>query len=176
MSEQRRRPRVSRPYAGAMAAAALLGVVSAQSPNVVAAGASSPRPGSTGTVTLNGGTAGSGDSGNGKNNGAGNDKKDFLIAGNVAGLYPGASRSLAVTVTNLNNFAIRVTSLSATVADPPGACTDGVVRVDPMAGTLVVPGNGTATTTVTARMSNDPSNACKSTAFGLAYKGTAEKA
>jgi hypothetical protein len=121
-------------------------------------------------------TGGSGDNGNGKNQGGGNDKKDFTIAGDVAGLYPGSSKALVVTLTNQNNFDIRVTSLSATVADPAGPCTAGVVRVDPLAGTVVVPKNGTATTTLTARMSDDPSNDCKSTSFGLTYTGTAVKA
>ena len=171
MSEQRRRTAVSTPLVGATLAVALLGVAPAAPRTTGPATSTAAKP--NGTATL---TGGSGDSGNGKNQGGGNDKKDFLIAGNVAGLYPGASAPLTVTVTNLNNFAIQVTSLSATVADPAGPCPAGAVQVDPMSGSLVVPGNGTATTTLVARMSNDPSNACKSTTFGLAYKGTAVKA
>ena len=167
MTEQRRRT-VSWPFVAVGALATLLGVVSSVTPAAVNAAGT---PKSQGTLT-----GGSGDNGNGKNNGGGNDKKDFTIAGNVSGLYPGSSKTLTVTLTNQNNFAIRVLTLTATVADPAGPCTAGVVKVDPLSGTVVVPRNGTATTTLTARMANDPANACKSTTFGLAYKGTAEKA
>lgn len=163
----RHRPRVwVVAFAAVPALAVLLVVARPSAPTTPAASGSR-----TGTLT-----GGSGDSGNGKNNGGGNDKKDFVISGNVNGLYPGSSRTLVVTLTNQNNFDIRVTSLSAAVSDPPGPCTAGVVRVDPMSGTVVVPKNGTATTTLTARMANDPSNDCKSTSFGLTYTGTAVKA
>lgn len=169
MTEQRLRLPVPRPLVAAAVAGALLGFVP------VTPRAAEPAAATNGTTagggSLTGGTAkDKGDKPNGE------DKKDFTIAGNVSGLYPGSSKTLTVTMTNANNFAIRVTSLTAAVADPAGPCTAGVVRVDPMAGTVVVPKNGTATATLTARMANDPSNDCKSTSFGLAYSGTAVKA
>lgn len=103
-------------------------------------------------------------------------KKDFTISGQATGLYPGASRPLVLTLANGNNFPIRVTVLAVAVANAGASCAGTNVRVAPLATPVVIPANGTATTTLTARMSNDPPNACKNATFGLTYSGTAEKA
>lgn len=175
MTEQRLRLPVPRPLVAVAVAGTLLGLT----PVTPSSPAASRAPSVLGTKL----TAPTGATpGNGKNavkpddKVNGNDKKDFTIAGSVSGLYPGSARTLTVTVTNPNNFAIRVTSLTATVADPAGPCTAGAVQVPPMAGTFVVPGNGSAATTLTARMANNPPDACQSTTFGITYSGTADKA
>jgi hypothetical protein len=103
-------------------------------------------------------------------------KKDFTISGQASGLYPGASRPLVLTLANGNNFAIRVTVLAVAVANASTACAGTNVRVAPLATPVVVPANGTTTTTLTARMANNPPNACRNATFGLTYSGTAEKA
>jgi hypothetical protein len=113
--------------------------------------------------------------GNGKDSGGGNDKKDFTIAGQVTGLYPGATRPLVLTLTNANNFAIRVSTLTVRVAHLSG-CAGANLEVAPYpAGSVVIPGNGTATTTLGVHMAADPPDACKDRTFDLTYSGTAVK-
>jgi hypothetical protein len=119
---------------------------------------------------------GSGDSGNGKNNGAGNDKKDYTISGTATGLYPGAARPLVLTFTNATTYANSVATFGVSVTPPNPACTAANVRVDALPPNVVVPANGSTTRTVLVRMSNDSPNACKDATFGLTYSGTAVKA
>lgn len=114
-----------------------------------------------------------------KNNGNGNGEshKDFTISGSVPSLYPGATKQLVLTVSNPNNFAIKVTSLKVTTAgaSTPG-CTASSVVTDSLATPLVVDKDGTATTNVAIRMASDTPNACQGATFTLVYSGIGEKA
>lgn len=153
--------------AGAAFGVALLGL--AVEPQAVVAVANAPQAlGSNGVASGNPNGAG----GNTKDNG--NDKKDFTIAGNVTGLYPGAVRPLVLTLTNPNNFPIQVASFAATVAGVTG-CAASNVRVDALAPGVVIPANGSTTATVQVRMADSPPNACQHATFGLTYSGTAVK-
>ena len=170
MSGQRRRRAGQWPYLAVPALAALLAVTQFQAPVVPSAAAPKATPNPVAP------TGGSGDNGNGKNQGSGNDGKDFTMAGSVSGLFPGDTRALVVTLTNTNNFPLLASGLTATVADPAGPCTAAAIQVTGPSGSVTIPKNGTAPATYTVRMSNSAPDACKSTTFALTYKGTAVKA
>lgn len=122
------------------------------------------------------GTGGSGDSGNGKNQGAGNDKKVFTISGGVAELYPGATRPLVLTLASANNFPITVTALTVSVGTAGPGCSAGNLTVTPYTGSVVVPANGSATTTLDVTLDASAPDACMAETWALTYSGTAVKA
>jgi hypothetical protein len=113
----------------------------------------------------------------------------FTIGGGAVGsLYPGVTRTLALTIANPNSVAISVTSIVVAIA--PGsthAGCDGPANLEltqsdvSAANPLTVPANGQVTLpagTVTApglRMRNLATNqdACKGAVFSLTYSGSA---
>jgi len=136
------------------------------------------RSASDGTRTLStqlvGSGGGLGDSGNGKNNGTGNDGKDFTIEGSVTGLFPGADTQLTLRVRNSNNFPIVVRTLRATPS-AAGACPASNLLISSFTGSLDVARNGTATRQLRVRVIGDSPNACKGALQALTYTGTADK-
>lgn len=118
-------------------------------------------------------------------NGNGGDHKEFGIAdvpGGATPLYPGASGSRRIRLTDLQNFAILVQTVRTTVASPvdgtghpvPG-CPAGTVFVDSLAGAVTVPANGTADVVLTTHMRASAPDACRNLTFPLTYSGTATK-
>jgi hypothetical protein len=104
-------------------------------------------------------------------------KKDFLIEGSVAGLYPTIQTTLDLTITNPNNFAVKITSLTVTVGDASVDCASTYVNVVNFAGTpdLIVPKNGTAPKSLPLTMSADAPDECQGAVFPMTYAGTAVK-
>ena len=93
-------------------------------------------------------------------------------------LYPGATKTAKVTVTNPNAYPVVVTKINAGASRVVNtACAASTVRTDALgdgtsavtlsAGGTVIPAGGIGTYTLTLRMSNDPDNACKSQTFVL---------
>jgi hypothetical protein len=99
----------------------------------------------------------------------------FTISGSVAGLYPGLSRPLVLTVTNPKTFAIVVTSITTAVQDAGPACTTSSLSVGAFSGQLAVPGSGSATTAVVAGLSLTAPDACSGATFSLVYSGVARR-
>lgn len=98
-----------------------------------------------------------------------------LVAADL--LYPGATKSTQVTVSNPNAYPVVVTGISAGSSDAVNGCAAGSVITDAVsnpAGTIA-PG-GTGTYTLTLRMTNNPSDACKSQTFSLPLTATLESA
>ncbi|MDP9419004.1 MAG: hypothetical protein M3P53_02455 [Actinomycetota bacterium] len=118
---------------------------------------------------------GGGDSGNGKNQGAGNDKKDLVISGSVSGLYPGSTRQLALELRNDNNFPVEVTSIDVAVADASPGCPAATLRADGFRGSATVASNSSSTQVLDVRMSNGATDACKNATFPLTYTAKAVK-
>jgi hypothetical protein len=100
----------------------------------------------------------------------------FEIAGNVAGLYPGVTESLELTVTNPQGFAIVVTSIATTVQNASVSCTASHLKVTAFAGQLSVPALGSTTTAVLAKLASGTPNSCIGAAFPLVYSGRGRKA
>jgi hypothetical protein len=95
----------------------------------------------------------------------------FLIEGNVSGLFPGAVIPVQLTVTNLEQFPIVVTSIRTHVSTPSGDCRSKNLKLSVFTGQLAVGGSGTATTTVLATMAHSAGNSCQGATFVLQYHG-----
>ena len=120
-------------------------------------------------------TSGSGDSGQGKNQGKGNDGKDVVATGSIQGLYPGGALPLVLTLANDNNFPVDVTSIVVTPAAASAACSASMLRIDEFHGVLQIEKSSTATQALTARLHSDAPDACKNQQWALTYFGTAVK-
>jgi hypothetical protein len=91
-------------------------------------------------------------------------------------LYPGATKTAKVTVSNPNSYPVVVTKINAGASRVVNvSCAASTVRTDALGdgtnavtqslgGTVIAPG-GSGTYTLTLRMSNDPDNTCKSQTF-----------
>jgi hypothetical protein len=113
-------------------------------------------------------------------------KIDFGIAGSVTGLYPGVWRSIAVTITNPNNFTIYITQVNVSVSSSPSTCTAGAnLEITPstLSTSQNAPIPANSTTTIPSvnqpqiRLKNLPTNQdlCKGATFSLSYTATATK-
>ena len=108
----------------------------------------------------------------------------FRVVGAFDGLYPGINASLALTVSNDNNFDIVVQSLSATATavDPDhAACplkigNQNMVQVTTFSGALVVAANTSAAQALPITMNAASPDACAGATFTLTYGGSAVKA
>ena len=100
----------------------------------------------------------------------------FRLGGSVSGLYPGASLPLKVKVTNHEQFAIVVTSITTTVHDASASCVAHYLTVGEFVGRLVVPASGSAAVHVPVHLSHAAGNACQGATFPLTYLGQARKA
>ena len=99
----------------------------------------------------------------------------FAITGNVAGLFPGASLPLVLTVANPEPFPMLVTSISTTVSSPSSQCPGSLVVVTPFSGAHAVPAHGSSQVTVTASLAHAAPNACQGVTFPFHYSGLAQK-
>jgi hypothetical protein len=100
---------------------------------------------------------------------------NFAITGNVAGLFPGASRSLVLSVFNPEPFTIVVTSVTTTVGSPSLQCPGTLMTVTPFSGKRSVPAHGAGQVTVTASLDHSAPNACQGVTFPFHYTGLAKK-
>jgi len=99
----------------------------------------------------------------------------FTIAGSVAGLYPGHTVPMVLIVTNPKSFSIVVTSITTTVGDASAACPASNLSVTAFSGQLLVPGLGSANTTVQVGMAQSATDTCQGATFPLVYGGLASK-
>ena len=121
----------------------------------------------------------------GNGNGNGNGDKVFGISdipGRASALYPGATGSRGIRLSNPENFTILVQTVSATVGKPTDAkgkpvtaCPASAVRVDALLATVAVPSNGNADLTLVTHMLATAPDACRNLIFPLTYTGTAVK-
>lgn len=101
-------------------------------------------------------------------------------------LYPGAEKTTTVNIDNPNDYPVVVTAISAGSSDLVNGCAADSVRTDARSDaagltqsdgtTVVIPANGDADYTLTLRMTNDPSDACKSQTFNLDLEADLESA
>lgn len=108
-------------------------------------------------------------------------KTSTIAAGTFAAdLYPGALKSVTVTVSNPNDYPVVVTRISNATSDAVGGCAAGSVTAtglgaansstpvaqDGSAGTVIA-ANGSGTYRLETRMIGDASDACKAKSFSL---------
>jgi hypothetical protein len=106
----------------------------------------------------------------------------------AADLYPGATGSVTVTVSNPNPYPVVVNSISAgSSALVNSTCTAGTVTTDARTtdptgltqsdgSTKVIAANGSGTYTLTTHMSASAVDACKSQTFSLSLTGALSSA
>jgi len=97
----------------------------------------------------------------------------FSIAGNVAGLYPGKTLPLVLSVTNSQASAITVTSITTTVGNASSVCTAKYLKVTHFGGHLHVGPKKTAKTTVKVTLLHVAPNGCQDAVFPFTYSGQA---
>lgn len=101
-------------------------------------------------------------------------------------LYPGATKSTKVTIDNPNDYPVIVTGISAGSSDAVNGCAAGSVITDAQSdaagltqsgvATTVIPANDDASYTLVLRMTDDPSDACKSQTFSMDLTADLESA
>jgi hypothetical protein len=97
----------------------------------------------------------------------------LAIRGTAAGLYPGASGRLHLTVRNRNPFAVRVVSLRTAVGSAGRGCPAGAIRPGRLRQPFRVRGRGVARLTLPIRMSGDAPRACSGRRFPLSFRARA---
>lgn len=95
----------------------------------------------------------------------------FEITGGLAGLYPGATVPLVLTVSNSATFAITVTSIETFVSGPSTPCGRSYLNVGDFTGALKVRARDQASITVFASLSLSSPDGCQGAVFGLRYVG-----
>ncbi|MCW2669248.1 MAG: hypothetical protein JWO27_1145 [Frankiales bacterium] len=111
---------------------------------------------------------------------------DSVIAAgtSAADLYPGATKSVTVTISNPNPYPVLVTSISggssvlvnstcaagSVTSDAKALNAAGLVQSDNSTKTIAPSGSGTYT--LVTHMIADPDNACKAQSFSLALTST----
>jgi len=98
----------------------------------------------------------------------------FTIKGDARGLYPGRRARLAVTVSNRNDFAIRVTSIRVRVGNATG-CARTNLAVGNFRGTLRVGAKRKRRVWLPIAMRRSAPDACMGARFKLTYSGRAVK-
>ena len=86
------------------------------------------------------------------------------VSGEVAGLLPGKTRPLQVTITNPNTFPIRVTKISGGNTRTPNGCPEWAVRIKPTR-VRTVPAGMTKKLTVTVGMEQWADQKCAGQTF-----------
>ncbi|SDX22985.1 hypothetical protein SAMN05421504_102741 [Amycolatopsis xylanica] len=93
--------------------------------------------------------------------------------GTSAALYPGATQTFTISVTNPNSYPVKVTSISSGSSAADGGCGAGSVTSDAVSnpsGTIAA--NGSSTYTLTAHMTGDADDACQGKNFSLTLTAT----
>ena len=95
----------------------------------------------------------------------------------LADLYPGAAKTVTVTVSNPNDYPVIVTSISAGSSDAVDGCAADTVTSDAVAdvagidqvgaATATIAGKGTGTFQLVTRMKASATDACKGDTFNL---------
>ena len=100
-------------------------------------------------------------------------RDDFVIAGEVDGLYPGIQTTLATNVTNPQAFTIRVVSVDVTVDDANAGCSGAWLHFGRLAGPVdVLPGT-MAAVPVPLEMDFAAPEACREASWPLTFVATA---
>ena len=97
----------------------------------------------------------------------------FSISGTVAGLYPGVSLPLVLSVTNPRHHWIVLHNVTAAAADASTGCLASNLSVSSFSGQLPIPALGSAHVTLQASLAHGAGNPCQGAVFPLAYTGSA---
>ena len=101
--------------------------------------------------------------------------QQFTITGSATGLYPGATKSLPLTIHNPYHFAIYVKSITVTAGNASLSCPASNLVTSNFTGNRRVPRMGERTVVVPIQMVSGAPDACQDATFPLTYSGTATK-
>lgn len=108
----------------------------------------------------------------------------FLISGGVDGLVPGTAKTMPLTVTNPNSYAIQVLTVDTGVAVPTAtSCPSGSLAVgdytfDDGDAVLTAPPGGTVRVDVPVELRDSltqDQTGCRAATFALTFEGTARE-
>jgi len=97
--------------------------------------------------------------------------KDFLIAGEVTGLYPGGQSEVPVEVQNPNSSELMVTDISVVASDGSTQCGAAYLSVGNIGGPVAVPPLGRATIRLPVSLAESAPDACQGVTFPLVFSG-----
>jgi hypothetical protein len=97
----------------------------------------------------------------------------FAIAGEVDGLYPGATATLDARLTNPYPFAIRVISATATAQDASVACPASMLVIGDAQAEVEIPARASGSVPLAVRMVRSAPDACQGAIWPLEFTGTA---
>jgi hypothetical protein len=97
---------------------------------------------------------------------------ELSVAGEIRGLYPGAEMTLDAEVTNPYPFAIRVVSVSVSVADAGPGCPASMLSVSGSTHTIEVPARSVGFVPLAVRMSTGAPDACQGATWPLSFTAT----
>ncbi|MEU5258856.1 hypothetical protein [Amycolatopsis sp. NPDC021455] len=100
--------------------------------------------------------------------------QDSVISSTDTGtaLYPGASTTFTVKITNPNDYSVAVNSISAGSSNLVNGCAAGTVTSAAVTNPGTIAGKGEATFTLTATMAPTATDACKGQIFTLPLTAT----
>jgi hypothetical protein len=98
---------------------------------------------------------------------------DFLITGELGGLYPGQHTVLEAQVTNLQAFSIRVISVEVTVDDAGPGCAASWLHFEPLTEPVDVAAGTTGTVPVPVDLDFAAPEACRNATWPLTFSATA---
>jgi hypothetical protein len=98
---------------------------------------------------------------------------DFSIAGDMHGLFPGATLPLELTVYDRLSVPIVVSAITTRVASVTRSCAASNVIVTSFSGQLPVAAHRSTTVAVNVVMMHSTPNACQSGRFIFLYRGLA---
>ncbi len=100
-------------------------------------------------------------------------QSDFLITGELSGLYPGQHTTLDAQVTNLQTFSIRVTSVEVTVDEAGPDCAASWLAFEPLTEPVDVAAGTTATVPVPVEFDFAAPEECRNATWPLTFSATA---
>jgi hypothetical protein len=100
----------------------------------------------------------------------------FSISGSAAGLFPGKTVALVLTVTNPFTVSITVTSITATVSNASSGCVAAKLKVTSFSGHLLIGAGKARKVTLKVSMYRSAPNACQGAEFPFQYAGLATAA
>jgi hypothetical protein len=98
---------------------------------------------------------------------------DFLITGELGGLYPGQHTTLDAQITNLQAFSIRVTSVEVTVDDAGPGCAPSWLHFEPLTEPVDVAAGTTGTVPVPVEFDFAAPEECRNATWPLTFSATA---
>ena len=98
--------------------------------------------------------------------------RPLVVHGRVRGLYPGASRRMRLVVRNPSSTSVRLTRVTARVANASARCHARNVTIEGFAGSRAIPARGSVRILLPTRMRTTAPNACQGARFPLTFTAT----